>query len=77
VILESVSSDNLLLLRYELIQSASVEGVDHWLNGERPSHGTLVQLRRVSRFPQGISPEIARALFQAYHDSTFTVVLPP
>jgi hypothetical protein len=65
------------LVEYEAVQHASLEHGPPGLTGANMRSGrTFQRLRRVSRFPQGLSPEVEARLLSAYGQSALVVVRP-
>jgi hypothetical protein len=65
------------LVEYEAVRHATVEHGPPGLTGANMRSGrTFHRLRRVSRFPQGLSPEVETRLLSAYGQSALVVVRP-
>jgi hypothetical protein len=70
-------ADQVTLVEYEAVRRATVENGPPGLTGVNMRSGrTLERLRRVSRFPQGLSPEVEARLLSTYGQSSLVVVRP-
>lgn len=64
-----LQANRLINVRFAEIRDARIKelGSDYRFGGEkRPDPDTMTRLRRVSRFPQGITPEIQATLLTLY-----------
>ncbi len=71
-----VRAGNVELVSYAAITYASFAqlGSSYDIeNGHPPDAATLERLRLLSRFPQGVTPELLRQLLAAYHDDSLRV----
>jgi hypothetical protein len=65
----------LMLVPYRAVQRGEVELMrEVTYGGRQPSAARRQQLRRISRYPQGLTPETQRALLAAYSQADFEVV---
>lgn len=65
-----VADLRITLVPYHAIRRGEAELVPHLTgDGRVPSSYHIERLRRVSRFPQGLTPELRRALLDAYDQS--------
>jgi hypothetical protein len=67
--------ERITLVPYRVIREARVElNPPLSSHGRPPSRAQREALRRVSRYPQGVGPELLRALLAAYSQSELEVV---
>jgi hypothetical protein len=65
------------LVEYEAVRRATVEGGLRGVTGGSMRSGRVFErMRQVSRFPQGLSPEIEARLLSTYGQSALVVVRP-
>jgi hypothetical protein len=68
-------ANQLMLVDYDAVRRATVENGPRGLTGTSMRSGrALERLRRVSRFPQGLSSEVEARLLSAYGQSSLVVV---
>ena len=66
VVLLTAGSGKLRLIPYGDVRSSNFERLGHLIEGGRtPDSATRERLRLVSRFPQGMSPEVLQTLLKA------------
>jgi hypothetical protein len=65
------------LVQYEAVRGGRVENGPRNLNGRQMADGRVNQLmRRMSRFPQGLSAELEAELLRAHGQQSLTLVTP-
>jgi hypothetical protein len=65
------------LVAHDAVRRATVENGPRGLTGFNMRSGpTRERLRRLSRFPQGLSPEVEARLLSTYGQSSLVVILP-
>jgi hypothetical protein len=66
VVLLTAASGKLRFVAYSEVRSSNFERLGHLIEGGRtPDPSTRERLRLVSRFPQGMSPEVLQTLLKA------------